>query len=114
MPHSIFIYRELSYASTATRVNASHFQECPYSVRRKIFLNDKECIDMDFDTRLELQLEILTLVNNIEKFAKLGWSTASLKSRLEFCHSQLGMLMQASNDSFSLPNAKEPRYQYCA
>ena len=69
---------------------------------------------MDFDTKLELQLEILTLVNNIEKFKKFGWSTASLQSRLEFCHSRLGVLMQASNDSFPIPNLTEPRYQYCA
>jgi hypothetical protein len=69
---------------------------------------------MDFDTKLELQLEILTLTNNIEMFSKLGWSTSHLKCRLDSCHSQLGKIIQASNDTFPFPNENERRYQYSA
>jgi hypothetical protein len=77
-------------------------------------LTQRECTEMDFDTKLELQLEILTLVNNIEKFSKLGWNTASLQNRLKDCLSQSVGIVQASNDSFQRPNINEQRYQHCA
>jgi len=41
------------------------------------------------DRKLELQLEILTLSNNIEKFSKFGWSTERLQNRLDFCFTQI-------------------------
>jgi hypothetical protein len=41
------------------------------------------------DRKLELQLEILTLSNNIEKFSKFGWSTERLQNRLDFCFAQI-------------------------
>lgn len=62
-------------------------------------------MDMDFDTNLELQLEILTLVKNIEKFKKMGWSTSSLKNRLDTCRAQL----KKHNKSFVEHPMKEMR-----
>ena len=47
---------------------------------------------MDFDTNLELQLEILTLDKNIMQFKKYGWSTDNLQKRLKFCRSKQNAL----------------------
>lgn len=48
---------------------------------------------MDLDTKLELQLEILTLDRNIKQFKKNGWSTENMKARLKACRSKLKKLI---------------------
>ena len=68
---------------------------------------------MNFDTNLELQLEILTLLKNIEKFNKLSWGTSQLENRLEFCQAQLSRHLKASNDDFHFPLVNEHRFQNC-
>jgi len=37
---------------------------------------------------LELEFEIVTLSHNIEELKKLGFRTADLQSRLDYCQSQ--------------------------
>ena len=68
---------------------------------------------MNFDRSLELQLEILTLLKNVEKFNELGWSTASLKNRLEICRSQLSELKSASTVSFHPLFIEDQRNSCC-
>ena len=68
---------------------------------------------MNFDRTLELQLEILTLIKNIEKFNELGWSTASLESRLDICRSQLNELKSAGPVSFHSLLIKNQRHSCC-
>jgi hypothetical protein len=84
-----------------------NFQKYSYSARPWIFLIDEERDNMEYDKKLELQLEILILENNIQQFARLGCSTESLQNRLDLCNSQLSEIKQPSNKSFSLPNVKQ-------
>jgi|GEM_PF-6043761 hypothetical protein len=54
---------------------------------------------MNFDTNLELQLEILTLVKNIKQFNNNGWCTDNLKKRLKICRSKQRALSVTENKS---------------
>jgi hypothetical protein len=36
--------------------------------------------------KIELEFEIITLSYNIQKLSQLGFRTAELRSRLEYCH----------------------------
>jgi len=50
---------------------------------------------------LELKFEILTLSNNIEKLKSLGYRTADLQSRLDYCKAQfLSLNSGKSTESF--------------
>ena len=47
---------------------------------------------------LELDFEILTLTHNIDKLKKLGYRTADLQRRLDYCHAQVHSLELAESD----------------
>jgi hypothetical protein len=68
---------------------------------------------MDFDTSLELQLEILTLVKNIKQFKKYGWSTENLQNRLKFCRSKQKVLKVLDENSFKTNFIKQQSYRCC-
>jgi hypothetical protein len=47
--------------------------------------------------RLELEFEIVTLMHNIHEFKKLGFRTAEMQSRLEYCSAEFQALNLCAN-----------------
>ena len=67
---------------------------------------------MDLDTKLELQLEILTLEQNIKQFREEGWNTENLKQRLMICLNKLKALNTADEKIFNPKYIQEKQRQY--
>ena len=67
---------------------------------------------MDLDTKLELQLEILTLEQNIKQFREEGWNTENLKQRLMICLNKLNALNTADEKIFNPKYIQEKQRQY--
>jgi hypothetical protein len=49
--------------------------------------------------KLELEFEIATLMHNINEFKKLGYPTAEMQSRLEFCRAEFKGLNPDINEN---------------
>ncbi len=60
--------------------------------------------------RLELEFEIVTLIHNIHEFKKLGFPTAEMQRRLEYCNTEFQTLnLSAYNDNETKINASVRR-----